>query len=68
MLRCVDGVVPNGIYQIEAVSAVRKTIPNSAVVMMYHRFGESGYPSTNVTVEQFAELSGRGRRVAAHRP
>jgi peptidoglycan/xylan/chitin deacetylase (PgdA/CDA1 family) len=25
----------------------------SAVVVMYHRFGESRYPSTNVTIEQF---------------
>ena len=25
----------------------------SAVVLMYHRFGESNYPSTNVTLEQF---------------
>ncbi|QOY55477.1 polysaccharide deacetylase family protein [Candidatus Sulfurimonas marisnigri] len=32
------------------------TIPlfaNSAVVFMYHRFGESKYPSTNITIEQF---------------
>ena len=26
---------------------------DSAVVLMYHRFGESRYPSTNVTIEQF---------------
>lgn len=26
---------------------------DSAVVLMYHRFGESKYPSTNITVEQF---------------
>ncbi|MBU0720344.1 polysaccharide deacetylase family protein [bacterium] len=26
----------------------------SAVVFMYHRFGESAYPSTNIKVEQFA--------------
>jgi len=25
----------------------------SAVVFMYHRFGESAYPSTNITLEQF---------------
>ena len=25
----------------------------SAVIMMYHRFGESAYPTTSVTVEQF---------------
>lgn len=27
---------------------------DSAVVVMYHRFGESRYPSTNTTVEQFS--------------
>ena len=36
----------------------------SAVVVMYHRFGESAHPSTNVTLEQFdahlAELAGGG--------
>lgn len=37
---------------------------NGAVVFMYHRFGESGHPSTNITLDQFerhlAELiSGR---------
>ncbi len=26
---------------------------NSAVVLMYHRFGEGKYPSTNITIEQF---------------
>lgn len=26
---------------------------NGAVVIMYHRFGETKYPSTNVTIEQF---------------
>ena len=26
---------------------------NSAVMIMYHRFGETKYPSTNVTLEQF---------------
>jgi len=26
---------------------------NSAVIFMYHRFGESKYPSTNITLEQF---------------
>lgn len=27
----------------------------SAVVLMYHRFGDSGHPSTNITVAQFEE-------------
>jgi peptidoglycan/xylan/chitin deacetylase (PgdA/CDA1 family) len=26
---------------------------DSAVIMMYHRFGESDFPSTNITIEQF---------------
>ncbi len=26
---------------------------DSAVVVMYHRFGEEAYPSTNITIEQF---------------
>ncbi len=40
-----------------------------AVVIMYHRFGESRYPSTNVTLEQFEahlrELQSGGYRVMA---
>jgi peptidoglycan/xylan/chitin deacetylase (PgdA/CDA1 family) len=40
---------------------------DSAVVLMYHRFGESAYPSTNVTIEQFeahlAELKNGGYNV-----
>jgi peptidoglycan/xylan/chitin deacetylase (PgdA/CDA1 family) len=28
---------------------------DSVVVLMYHRFGETGFPSTNVRAEQFAE-------------
>jgi len=30
-----------------------KNIQNSSVVFMYHRFGESKHPSTNVSIEQF---------------
>ena len=29
-------------------------VDNGAVVLMYHRFGESRYPSTNIRMEQFA--------------
>lgn len=40
-----------------------------AVVIMYHRFGESDFPSTNVTMEQFrahvAELKNGGYNVAS---
>lgn len=39
----------------------------SAVVFMYHRFGEGGYPSTNIKMEQFeahlAEISAGDYRV-----
>lgn len=40
---------------------------NSAVVLMYHRFGDSEYPLTNITLEQFeahiAELKSGGFHV-----
>jgi len=32
---------------------INKTINNSAVAFIYHRFGESQYPSTNITLKQF---------------
>ena len=31
----------------------RSAYSNDAVVFMYHRFGESNYPSTNIRIEQF---------------
>jgi peptidoglycan/xylan/chitin deacetylase (PgdA/CDA1 family) len=33
--------------------ATMPAIADSAVILMYHRFGEDGYPSTNVRIEQF---------------
>jgi len=40
---------------------------NSAVIFMYHRFGEGDYPSTSITIEQFeahiAELESGGYHV-----
>lgn len=33
--------------------ATMPAIADSAVVLMYHRFGEDSYPSTNVRIEQF---------------
>jgi peptidoglycan/xylan/chitin deacetylase (PgdA/CDA1 family) len=39
---------------VAAVSAVPATAADSAVVVMYHRFGESAYPSTNTTLDQLA--------------
>ena len=29
--------------------------PDSAVILVYHRFGEDAYPSTSVTIEQFEQ-------------
>lgn len=41
--------------------------PAAAVVLMYHRFGEDAYPSTNIRIEQFeahiAELKSRKYKV-----
>ena len=28
---------------------------NSAVIIMYHRFGENNFPSTNIKIEQFEQ-------------
>lgn len=39
-------------------TAVAQTIEpprDSATVIMYHRFGEGRYPSTNISMEQFGE-------------
>ncbi|MFC4351949.1 polysaccharide deacetylase family protein [Fodinicurvata halophila] len=36
-----------------AAEMTEAELNNGAVVLMYHRFGESDYPSTNVTLEQF---------------
>ena len=36
-------------------SAIAYNTNNSGVVFMYHRFGESDYPSTNITLKQFEE-------------
>ena len=33
--------------------SVTPAIADSAVILMYHRFGEDSYPSTNVRIEQF---------------
>ena len=34
-------------------TAYANNVKNSAVVYMYHRFGEPDYPSTNITLDQF---------------
>ena len=42
-------------FLILSSKAYTNNIKNSAVIYMYHRFGESAYPSTNITLEQFEE-------------
>ena len=45
----------------------RKAAEPSAVILMYHRFGEGAYPSTNIRLDQFethlAEIAAGGYRV-----
>lgn len=38
-----------------ALTPIEANAADSAVVIMYHRFGESRYPSTNTTVKQLTE-------------
>jgi len=42
-----------GLLTTMAISPARAA--NSAVIIMYHRFGEDSYPSTNVRIEQFED-------------
>jgi peptidoglycan/xylan/chitin deacetylase (PgdA/CDA1 family) len=42
-----------GMQPVPASAQEGATAPDSAVVMMYHRFGESGLPATNIRIEQF---------------
>lgn len=49
-LRCT--VVLPTVFFLLATSLGPAIAADSAVVLMYHRFGESKYPSTNVTVDQ----------------
>jgi hypothetical protein len=37
-------------FSLSYATSLQDTIPNN--IIMYHRFGESKYPSTNITVEQ----------------
>ena len=39
-------------FYINITNVYANSIKNSAVVFMYHKFGISKYPSTNVTIEQ----------------
>lgn len=36
-----------------SVNAAETAVPDHAVVFIYHRFGDSRYPSTNIRIEQF---------------
>lgn len=46
------GAAPAGAEPL-VTQAGKKAEPPSAVVVMYHRFGESGLPSTNIRIPQF---------------
>lgn len=56
---CLPAVFGMGLLFFGAFSANAATstaeLDNGAVILMYHRFGESDYPSTNVTLEQFEQ-------------
>ena len=54
------GAIKRAVLAIAGISAalatdaaITSTAAESAVVFMYHRFGESAYPSTNVSIAQF---------------
>lgn len=53
----------------ETLAAAQPAADNGAVAVMYQRFGESGFPATNITLEQFdahiAELTSGAYRVLA---
>ncbi|MGB8274632.1 MAG: polysaccharide deacetylase family protein [Alphaproteobacteria bacterium] len=66
--------VPTPFWRVLLLAALAWIAPvgaaaaaDSAVVLMYHRFGETAYPSTNITIEQFeahiAELKHGGYAV-----
>jgi len=48
------GIGPARAQESGASSADGPAPDNGAVVVMYHRFGDSRYPSTNIRMEQFA--------------
>jgi len=52
---------------VPGASAVEVPADNGAAVIMYHRFGETQYPSTNIRIDQFeahiAELTSGGYSV-----
>ena len=46
-----------GTFAFLVAAAIGQAVPvmasDSAVVLMYHRFGETAHPSTNIRIEQF---------------
>jgi len=49
---CLIALLP---FLLDANPSTQEEINNNAVVFVYHRFGESKYPSTNIKLEQFQE-------------
>lgn len=58
-----------GIFVYPLLVALPALAGNSAVIFMYHRFGEDTYPSTSISIAQFeahiAELKSGGYHVMA---
>ncbi len=58
-----------GILVLPLLAVPSALAANSAVILMYHRFGESDYPSTSISIARFeahlAELKRGGYRVMA---
>ena len=50
-LRC--AIILSSIFSILFGFATAAVAAGSAVVLMYHRFGEDAYPSTSITIKQF---------------
>ena len=54
--RCLWRTVTAGVLVLMAtLPAIPAHAANSAVILMYHRFGEDAHPATNVRIEQFEE-------------
>lgn len=48
-----SGLLGGLLAMMAALAALPALAADSAVVFMYHRFGDGRYPSTNITLEQF---------------
>ena len=60
-------ILASGVLLYALFVAAPAMAGNSAVIFMYHRFGEGDYPSTSITIPQFeahlAELKAGGYTV-----